>query len=153
MLLSLSVNGPKVGVAQSGAQGQVRANLPVVLKENSPHVLTVVVAIAARKAGRRLKGPAFRLWSIIQEIPEVVESVVRRADRIVQIIQPGEIKSELHGLCAPELWWPRPYNHTSIGPESTVPERPGAEADTANLLWANGSIRGKQLSCGRPNGA
>src|ERR1700761_57324 len=39
-----------VGIAKSGTQGQVRASLPVVLKEDTPDVFPVIVAVAAGNA-------------------------------------------------------------------------------------------------------
>ena len=89
---------PEVGIAESGAQSKVGTGLPVVLKEDAEQVLAVIVAEAAGKTGGCLEWTAFRLRGIIQEVPDIVEGVIRHPDRIIQIVEPGKIESEFHRL-------------------------------------------------------
>ncbi len=87
-----------IRVAHSGTQREVGTHLPIVLEEDAEYVFAIVVAVAARNSGGRLERTSLCLRRIVQKIPEIVEGVIRISNGIVQIVKPGEIESELHGL-------------------------------------------------------
>ena len=143
----------EVRIAKTGTQSKIGTGLPVVLKEDAEEVLAVIVAVAARKTGGCLKVTTFRLRRIIHEIPEIVEGEVRRPDRIVQIIETGKVKAELHCL--------RVQNFggnvlVAVGPLVQMARRRHAklpQTNAANLPRSAGCVGGKQAALGQPEGS
>src|ERR1700752_679433 len=99
----LVANRPEIRPAEAGGQCQIRASLPLVLEEEAPDILAVIVAKPAWKSGGCLKWAAFGLGCVVQEVPDAVKGVVRRPDRIIQIVEPGKLTPKLPSLRALNL--------------------------------------------------
>src|SRR3984957_13217618 len=76
----------KIGPAQAHAESQIAADFEVILDEQAPDILAVVLAKRCRDSSNRIEVPLLPLWRIIEKCPDIEEVITWNSVTIARII-------------------------------------------------------------------
>ena len=95
----------KIRPAHAKIQSQIRTDFKVILSEEAPDVFAIILSKSCREAGLRIEIGVFRVGRIVEEVPNVKESIIGNAaaGALLQVEEPCDLTAKLDGVVPDNL--------------------------------------------------